>query len=103
VGAEEIIVPALANCVPAFRMGLKHAAMNDILRLGEAPAFFTMDEREKAFQNSVAMLGGRIVSAWLAKPALAEALLRPEACVLGVGCSLDIGNDDKAIIFAVVG
>jgi len=102
VSADVVIVPTLASCIPAFRLGLPFGTMSHIVRLGEAPAFFTMDEREKAFQVSVTTMAERMVATWLEESGTSEALLRPEASSIGVGCSLDIGNDDKAIVFVVL-
>jgi len=103
VGAEELIVPALLECVPAFRLGLPHGSVSEILRLSEVPAFFTMEQREKAFQVSVDAFSERVVASWCAKPALAQQLLRTEASAIGIGCALDIGHDDKAVIYVVIG
>ena len=47
---------------------------------------------------SVFLLMLDMVAQWLKNPELGAAVLRPETCMVGLGCALDIGQDDKAII-----
>jgi len=101
-GAAGRVIPVILGCVPAFRLGLTHASLNELVGMREAPAFFTSGLREKQFEVSLAALSTQIVEEWLKQPSRAAPLLSPETCAIGVGCSLDVRDDDKAIIFAIL-
>merc|ERR1711920_271578 len=87
----------LLSFLPIFRLGLEHTVLCDVVHLREAPSFFTADMHEKQFSVSLASVTERVLSTWRSDPAAASAILRGECCLLGVGCSLDISRDDKAI------
>jgi len=100
---ERVLMPALLECVPAFRLGLSHAATTEILYLREAPAFFTAGPRDKAFEVSMASIGEYLVTAMLKRTGTASAqLLSAEATSVGVGCAVDLSHDDKAVVCVLV-
>lgn len=101
-GSAGHVVPTILDCVPALRLGLPHATMTELVGMRESPSFFTSGLYEKEFEVSLRALADHIVAQWLKRPALAAALLRPETSVVGTGCALNLGNDDKAIIMAVI-
>lgn len=58
------VAKILLECVPAFRLGLTVESLSEVLRLSEAPAFFTMSLKEKPFEVSVQSLTERICAEW---------------------------------------
>merc|ERR1712039_1042545 len=92
---EQTALPLLVECIPAFRLGLPHRASTEIVYLREFPSFFTCGVQEKSFEVSSAELGKRLAEAY-------QPLVSEEASVLGVGCAIDIGHDDKAVVCVIV-
>jgi len=96
--AGNAVKDVLLRCLPAFRLGVTAETLSHILRLSEAPAFFTMSHKEKAFEVSVQSIADTIVAEWLRQPD--SPLLR--ASCIGLGCAMDIDHDDKGIVIAIV-
>ncbi|OLP83268.1 hypothetical protein AK812_SmicGene36001 [Symbiodinium microadriaticum] len=96
--AGNAVKDVLLRCLPAFRLGVTAETLSHILRLSEAPAFFTMSHKEKAFEVSVQSIADTIVAEWLKQP---DSPLLRASCV-GLGCAMDIDHDDKGIVIAIV-
>jgi len=92
---EQTAVPLLLECIPAFRFGLPHRTSTEIAYLREFPAFFTSSPYDKPFEVSLAELAKRLAEAY-------QPLVSEEASVLGLGCAIDLGHDDKAVICLIV-
>lgn len=67
------VAKILLECVPAFRLGLTVESLSEVLRLSEAPAFFTMSLKEKPFEVSVQSLTERICAEWQRSAAMVSA------------------------------
>ncbi|CAE7232950.1 unnamed protein product [Symbiodinium pilosum] len=98
--AADAVKDVLLRCLPAFRLGVSGDCLTHIIRLTEAPAFFTMSHKEKAFEVSVQSIADNIIAEWLRQPDCA--IMRTDASCLGLGCAVDIDHDDKGIVFAFV-
>ncbi|CAJ1391847.1 unnamed protein product [Effrenium voratum] len=85
----------LLRCVPAFRLEPSCGTFSRVLRLAEAPAFFTMAPKEKAYEVSLQSLAETTAAEWSGQEDW------PAARVVGLGCSVDMDRDDKALLFAV--
>jgi len=96
------VADCLLEGVPAFRLGLTCSVLSEVLNLREFPSFFTAELREKQFEVSVQALCGAVVDRWVKRPQAITALLNSATRMLGIGCSLDISNDDKAIIYVIL-
>lgn len=96
------VVAVLLGYVPAFRLGIEFQTMSDIARLSEAPSFFTAGVREKNFEVSLASLAHHFIQSWLKQADYQQALKSPSFSSIGIGCSINIGNDDKAIVFVLI-
>ena len=58
------VAKILLESVPAFQLGLTAEFLSEVLRLAEAPAFFTMSLKEKPFEVSLQSLTERICADW---------------------------------------
>lgn len=88
------VAKILLESVPAFRLGMTAEFLSEVLRLAEAPAFFTMSLKEKPFEVSLQSLTERICADWQGSAMMVSSI--------GIGCAVDIDNDDKAVVFAVL-
>jgi len=101
VGTAGDIVPLLIDRVPGCRLGFGHAELSEIVWMRDAPSFFTAGMGADNYATSMKAVTNRVVDSWLSRPDV-QALMSGPNRVIGVGCALDIGVEDKAIVYALV-
>lgn len=93
--AELVIV---LRCIPAFRLGLPFALLQERVHLREFPSFFTAGVQEKQFETSVAAIVGLVSSSWSASTEIS----REGRSAIGMGCQIDRNLDDTAVVWAII-